>query len=180
MNTVQKQTSSKAKQSSSSSSSSSKSSLHPKIQIFAIFNFIILFGIGLAAIVFGSLFLHDVHTLVETGTVVGGPPLKREGEGKGIPRCQYDSNYYRCDFSIKYDGEHTTDEDGNTHVTTEEKDVTDFISTIPIKLGDEITVYVNPNDYEDIAFYRMPRWIGIFLIIFGIIFVLYSSIPFYM
>lgn len=138
------------------SKSQKKSSYSNLTKTYIIINFLIAFCIGALGIIYGSFFLQTKYTLFVIGTV------------DSTQNCVQNVNsLYDCNFIVNYTV------NGNAYQVK----VKDFYSYNDISQGQEINLFVDPKNPQDVTLSRLPSWIGILLIIFGCIFVLYSIVP---
>jgi len=125
-------------------------------RIYSFINFLIGFLFGLLSLTYGIMYLSDPHTQMVTGVITN------------ISNCSFNvsSQLYECDFTVEY---------GDDKKTT---NITNFKSFSNIEVNQEITLYVNPKNNDDVELYKVPSWLSIFLIVFGSILLLYSILPF--
>jgi len=134
------------------------SSSNGMVKWYIILNFLIAFVIGALGIIYGSFFLQTQYSLFVLGTVSSIKP----------PQCVQNVNsLYDCDLYVNYQ---VDDKTYTVHIPH-------FYSFYEITSGQEINLFVNPQNAQDVTLSRVSPWIGIVLIIFGSIFVIYSLIP---
>jgi len=130
------------------------------VKWYIILNFLIGFVIGALGIIYGSFFLQTKYSLFVLGTVSSKPSQ--------TPQCVQNVNsLYDCNLYVDYQV------DGKPYIVN----IPHFYSYNEIMAGQEINLFVDPQNPQDVTLSRVSSWIGIVLIVFGIIFVLYSIIP---